>query len=460
MARQYKRDARGRFASGGSTGRRAGGTLAARASLRRSRQKLASRDPADTSLRGTLSSRAQRAAVTRASKRLQQASRSSRVSIAGGRGGTLRRPKGYKPPGGRAAASAQLKNYLGRTSQSPDPVKVRQQASKPRAEPLTLGGGTLAARGSLKRSRAKLRENDTPSQRGAVTRANRYAGMAIKRERVTLGQSVKGRYVRGKRSQPAAPTPPARSKVPARGTLAARSRLGQARRDAAADFNPSTARALTKYNREAAVEARHSRRRIRQSPAGRYVRGKGRQAGPANSIRPTGGSIRPKGARNNVVPYKPTTMRGQSKQLQRRTKNLSEKIDRDVKRAKDVLRSLKSKTQKIKPKLDGYMSRIERENARSIANRRKKGVDGVIARADLDTMGSGPGRKAITRRMNRALDAASRGSKPAQRAVRVYLDQLAGTGPGKPSRGRNNLRPGPRNTKGTPKRRRKPKGKR
>lgn len=100
MARQYKRDARGRFASGGSSGRRAGGTLAARASLRKSRQKLAAKDPADSSLKGTLSGRAQRAAVTRGRQRLQQASRASRVRLTGAPGAKIKRPAGFKPRAG------------------------------------------------------------------------------------------------------------------------------------------------------------------------------------------------------------------------------------------------------------------------------------------------------------------------------------------------------------------------
>lgn len=137
MARQYKRDARGRFASGGSSGRRAGGTLAARASLRKSRQKLAAKDPADASLKGTLSGRAQRAAVTRANKRLQQASRASRVTIAGARGGTLRRPAGYKPPaGGRAKPKATRESgALAKRTPELMPTTVMPRAGSARKEP-------------------------------------------------------------------------------------------------------------------------------------------------------------------------------------------------------------------------------------------------------------------------------------------------------------------------------------
>lgn len=68
----------------------------------------------------------------------------------------------------------------------------------PSAEPLTTGKGTLAARTSLRGSRAKLAANPTPAQRGAVTRANRYANMAKASNRQALGQSPAGRLVRGK----------------------------------------------------------------------------------------------------------------------------------------------------------------------------------------------------------------------------------------------------------------------
>jgi hypothetical protein len=64
--------------------------------------------------------------------------------------------------------------------------------------------------------------------------------------------------------------------------------------------------------------------------------------------------------------------------------------------------------------------------------------------------------KAIRRRAERASQAAARGSKPAKRAQHIYANQMAFTGPGKSKAGKNNLRPGPRNTSGPPKRTRKP----
>lgn len=86
MARQYRRDANGRFASGG--------TLGARASLRKSRQKLAAKPTP-----------AQKGAVTRANKKLRQAKKDATVRVAGRRGGTIARPKGYVRPGSKPTSS-------------------------------------------------------------------------------------------------------------------------------------------------------------------------------------------------------------------------------------------------------------------------------------------------------------------------------------------------------------------
>jgi len=107
----YVRDNGGRFASapGGAPSKRStpatrraarpkatGGTLGARGSLRRSRAKLAAKDPADRSLRGSLSLRAQRGAVTRGANRLGKVRAASTVRMAA-RAGVIRK-------GGKGAA--------------------------------------------------------------------------------------------------------------------------------------------------------------------------------------------------------------------------------------------------------------------------------------------------------------------------------------------------------------------
>ena len=122
MARTYHRDSRGRFASGGGGGGGSGGRKAARlpAPVRRtvgsappkrrglllqrgavasSKRKLAGMDPGDKSIKGTLSRRSQKGAVTRAQRQLQAAQQGGRVRLSG-RAGVLR-------PGKKSAKSVQ-----------------------------------------------------------------------------------------------------------------------------------------------------------------------------------------------------------------------------------------------------------------------------------------------------------------------------------------------------------------
>ena len=111
------------------------------------------------------------------------------------------------------------------------------------------------------------------------------------------------------------------------------------------------------------------------------------------------------------------------------------------------------------PKLNKMKMKLQRDNARAIADRGKKGIDGEIARIELNTIGGNMGAKAIKRRLARAAEGIKRGSKPAQRAQTIYMNQLA-KWPGGKAKGKNNVRVGPRNTAGKPKpkRKRKPKG--
>jgi hypothetical protein len=133
---------------------------------------------------------------------------------------------------------------------------------------------------------------------------------------------------------------------------------------------------------------------------------------------------------------------------------IDRQIDSTMKGMIGEMKAMRDRAKKAKPSIDRMNRRLERSNARSIADRGKKGIDGEIARIEISTIGSQPGAKAIRRRAARASAAAARGSKPAARAQDIYANQLAYTGPGKPKAGRNNLRPGPRNTQGPPKRKR------
>ena len=114
MARTYKRDSRGRFAGGGggaklpaprarkvgSKPQRRQGLLIQRGSLARSQAKLAGKSATDKSIKGQLSLRSQKGAVTRGQKALAAAQQSGRIRL-GARAGVI----GAKRGGGKAAAA-------------------------------------------------------------------------------------------------------------------------------------------------------------------------------------------------------------------------------------------------------------------------------------------------------------------------------------------------------------------
>ena len=84
--RSYVRDGNGRFAStpgGGKSAALKGGTLSKRSSLKSSKAKLKAKDAADPSIRNTLSTRAQKGAVTRGNKALRAAKASSQRTVVG-----------------------------------------------------------------------------------------------------------------------------------------------------------------------------------------------------------------------------------------------------------------------------------------------------------------------------------------------------------------------------------------
>ena len=105
--RSYVRDGNGRFAStpgggGGSKGGKkgpavAGGTLAKRSALKKAKAKLAAKDSADDSIKGTKSRSAQKGVVTRSKNALRAAKKESRTRMKVGKGSTVAKPKGLKP---------------------------------------------------------------------------------------------------------------------------------------------------------------------------------------------------------------------------------------------------------------------------------------------------------------------------------------------------------------------------
>jgi hypothetical protein len=195
------------------------------------------------------------------------------------------------------------------------------------------------------------------------------------------------------------------------------------------------------------------------APSGTIGGRRRKPSAPANGITPTGTSLKQPAAngirrgrpapRNNVRRYRPATADGKIGQIDRQ-------IDSTMKGMVDEFKGIRERAKKANPRLDRMNRKLERSNARAIADRGKKGIDGEMARIEMGVVGSGPGMKALRRRADRASQAAARGSNPARRAQEIYANQMAFTGAGKPNAGKNNLKPGPRNTQGPPKRTRKP----
>jgi hypothetical protein len=151
---------------------------------------------------------------------------------------------------------------------------------------------------------------------------------------------------------------------------------------------------------------------------------------------------------NAVRSFNPKTPRLRLGQIERQAERSIKDLDAEMKRFSDAVKSKR-------PQVDKMMRQNERSAARAIERRLSKDpIDRMLAGVEIGVVGTRIGAKAIQRRMQRAADAAARGSKPAARAREIYGNQMAYMGKGKPKAGRNNLRPGPRNSGGTPKRRR------
>lgn len=123
-------------------------------------------------------------------------------------------------------------------------------------------------------------------------------------------------------------------------------------------------------------------------------------------------------------------------------------------------RSSPAQPQTKQPTLQDLNLKIARTTAREIANRNRRDTEGKVARFMLKDVRTSQdlknARTLIGRRAQRAAAAAARGSKPAAKAAAIYDNQLAPRLPKGKGRGRNSIKPGPNNTKGTPKRKRKP----
>jgi len=219
MARRYTRDNRGRFASGGGGAMARGGRLRTAAGNKRATQTMkAASGGGDGVIRGrTARTVAGQKVMGKLAKRPEPAKAAPKAAperIKGPMrtGGTRSRLSGRKMSEGagkrgkareeRQAAMAGMRQMLGR-------VKPAQSA-----EPVSTGG-TLRARASLTRARAKAgAEGASSAQRGAATRANTYAKASVQRNTVRMkGSEMAGTIAKPAGLKPAKPAAPAKTKV-------------------------------------------------------------------------------------------------------------------------------------------------------------------------------------------------------------------------------------------------------
>jgi hypothetical protein len=144
-----------------------GGTLGARSSLRRSRAKLAGKNPADRSLQGSLSLRAQKGAVTRGANRLGKARAASTMRMAA-RAGVIR---GGRKVAAKPVAAAPPKDYKrGRSA---------ALGYKPKADgtrPATSGARVLSARLNASQRKKAAEARQRYGVRSTAQRARTRAG--------------------------------------------------------------------------------------------------------------------------------------------------------------------------------------------------------------------------------------------------------------------------------------------
>lgn len=186
-----------------------------------------------------------------------------------------------------------------------------------------------------------------------------------------------------------------------------------------------------------------------QAPAGTIGRRRGKPSTPQPQ------------ARNSIRRYQPTTLSGWDARDRRQVRQAVPAAKNKIVSRK-APNPLKERVRGLRAQNDKLIRRLDRRNARDFTNQNKPGLDGRLAKIRLGeatpTMVRGI-QSTIGRRAARAASAAARGSQAGKKALGIYVNQLAFTGKGKPKSGRNNLRPGPRNTQGPPKRTRKPRRK-
>ena len=193
MARKYSRDNRGRFASSGTGATARGGRLKTASGSKRATQtsQMTAAPRAGTVGKGGKA----RGSVKPAATVKPTQAPGSRIKAARVGGVSRARLSGQKMnegAGKRGAARQQRQQTMAIQRQMLGRVKPGK-----RAEPLSTGG-TLAARASLRRARAKIGPGASPAQRGAVKRAGTYLKASKERNRA----AVKGAASRGTVGKP------------------------------------------------------------------------------------------------------------------------------------------------------------------------------------------------------------------------------------------------------------------
>ena len=152
-----------------------------------------------------------------------------------------------------------------------------------------------------------------------------------------------------------------------------------------------------------------------------------------NVIKPTGRPLLKKPA-NTIRPYKPATADG-----------LMAQSDRQI-------RSVLSNKKNQADEMTDWTGRMV---ARAMADRNKKGFEGDMAGITLRAMGTKYGMPVVRRRAERAAALAAKGSEKGKKALKIYGNQMAFMGPGKPKKkAASNIVPGPRNSNPPPKKKR------
>ncbi len=199
MARKYSRDNRGRFASSGTGATARGGRLRTASGGKRATQTMTAASSRTT---GAITGRAARTAagqkvMGKLAKRpvtptQAPGSRIKAPKIGGVSRARLSGQKMNEGAGKRGKARQQRQQTMAIMRQMLGRIKPGKSA-----EPLSTGG-TLAARASLRRARAKAGPGASPAQRGAVKRAGTYLKASKERNRAV----VKGATSRGTVGKP------------------------------------------------------------------------------------------------------------------------------------------------------------------------------------------------------------------------------------------------------------------